>query len=184
MGQEDVYYIECEISSEHSATSDKGFFLKLNRASKEKGQCRFALKTGSVIFLLFFTLIAPLAPLVAQVGSALFILLVMVLSPFINVHQQPTEQPLPDPFPAAEMQTAELDSTVSEFVFYNEIPDAALRANQRQQLDTQANFCDLYMPSLRRDDSGGSFINDKFILNYPAEYLASCQPLRAGPLFI
>ena len=154
--------------------------MKLACASKEKGLCRFILKTGSVFFLLFFTLIAPLAPLAAQVGSALFLLLVVALSPFIGKHQAPATPPSP-PVHSAEIQTAELDSAVSEFVFYNEIPDAALRANQRQQLDSQADICDVKVKLPRLCDSSGSFAANRFDLNYPAEYLAGSQPPRAGP---
>lgn len=163
---------------------DRGLFLKIACLSGKKNTCRFALKTGSVIFLLFFTLAAPLAPLIAQIGSAAFIFLVMVLSPLMNNAQPAAGDLATLPEQPPMLQTAELNSAVREFVFYNEIPDAALRNNQRQQLDWQTDIYGIALNLPYLCDSGGGFIDDSFILNYPAEYLAGCQPPRAGPYLI
>lgn len=45
--------------------------------------CRIALKSGSLLFVLFLTFFMPAAPVIAQIGSALFIFFVMVLSPLL-----------------------------------------------------------------------------------------------------
>ena len=158
-------------------------FLKATCSTTLNRICRFALKTGSVLFLLFFTLISPLAPLAAQVGSALFILLVMVLAPFMK-SAPPVENAIPDHSPAPIVQTAELDSVVTEFTLYNEIPDIALRSNQRQQPNTSVAICDVCLKiPLPIDSLQGKYHSD-FILNYPAEYLANSQPSRAAPYLI
>ena len=130
--------------------------------------------------MLFFTLAAPLAPLAAQVGSALFLLLVMALSPLIGNHQTPSEQ-LPPEVPSAEIQTAELTGAVSEFIFYDEIPDAALCASQRQEQDAPADICEVKLKLPCFDAGSKLFISNRFTLNYPAEYLSGSQPPRAGP---
>ena len=145
--------------------------------------CRFALKTGSVLFLLFFTLISPVAPLAAQIGSALFLLLVMVVSPFMK-SAPPVENAQSYQQPAPIIQTAEIDSVVSEFILYNEAPDIALPGKQRPLSSTSFDICVVCLKiPIPLDVLQGKYYND-FTLNYPAEYLANSQPSRAAPYLI
>lgn len=46
--------------------------------------CRLFMKLGSGVFLLFFMIAAPAAPVIAQWGSAAFIFLLLLLSPFVS----------------------------------------------------------------------------------------------------
>ena len=109
--------------------------------------------------------------------------LVMVLAPFMK-SAPPVENAIPDHSPAPIVQTAELDSVVTEFTLYNEIPDIALRSNQRQQSNTSVDICDVCLKiPLPTDSLQGKYYTD-FILNYPAEYLANSQPSRAAPYLI
>ena len=78
---------------------------------------RFALKTGSMLFLLFFAFFSLAAPLVAQIGSALFILGGMLLAPF--VHQESLAQ---DELPPPPEQACYANAWEA-----NDLPDAALK---------------------------------------------------------
>ena len=129
------------------------------------------LKVGSGLFLLFFTLFAPAAPIIAQFGSMMFLLLIFCLSPFLpeKSHTAPIEAP--DHDPAYYWHISEdtpLDRTELQ--------------QQQQPLGQASTPAETDMPAEMLFGQHRSRPKKyTFFVEKPETWRMRCQPMRAGP---
>ena len=148
--------------------------MKKASTSGKNQYCRFFLKFGSGLFILFFTLFAAATPLIAQLGSAAFLFLVVCLSPLTS-EQQLSEREQQDPPEAVYCQIDETNAA-REIVFSR---------SQRLQLMPQINAADsanlLEKKLLLQTESLHTAFTNQPIK--PEKWRKRCQPVRAGPVF-
>lgn len=162
----------------------KGTFLKNTTPSAWNNACRVILKLGSGLFLCFFMIFAPAAPLIAQLGSAFFLFMVMLLGQHAfhdNVHTSPP------PFRAAIIENYDSEFTVANWQL-QDFPGSDLialllhtnRLNSSSRLDNYfivpPSCADLFIIS-EKSINRSNPQNEK-ILSY-SYYIT--QPVRAGP---
>lgn len=112
---------------------------------------RLILKIGCVLFLLFFVFFSLAAPQVTQFGSALFILLGMVLAPLMNQDQLPGDQLPPQP---------EHVCRASAFEWSNSTPE----------ITHQTDFV--------QDNQPAAVMHRTSLINIPANHTIAVQKLR------
>ena len=135
--------------------------------------CRLALKLGSGFFLLFFACFSPIAPMLVQAGSAIFIFLVIILSPFAPDKSNLTEHTTPEEKQSVYTQI-ENDSTEHQL--------AMLQRNLQQSFclpttPAAEKSIGIKLPELRRFSTGIIV----YTLQKPEKWHNTCQPVRAGP---
>ena len=133
------------------------------------------LKFGSGLFLLFFALFAPAAPVIAQFGSMFFLLLIICLSPFLPAPSNTAAEAAPDSEQAYYWQIT--DDTAADMIelqaprrlaFQLHRSPAAWIAPERYSLELHYSF-----PK-----------NLNKIPEKPEKWRICCQPMRAGPLSV
>ena len=154
-------------------TTFKGNGLKKHSVTGKNKFCRFILKFGSGLFLLFFTLFSAATPLIAQLGSAIFLLLVMCLAP-LAPEVQSDNGSTPEQSEAVYSQIDE-NTPCCEIVFSR---------NLRQQHIKQISSADSErLPEkklLFQIKSPQTAYNEQKVK--PEEWRKRCQPVRAGPM--
>ncbi|MBR2357292.1 MAG: hypothetical protein IKA65_04625 [Lentisphaeria bacterium] len=134
--------------------------------------CRMFLKVGSGLFLLFFTLFAPAAPIIAQFGSMMFLLLIFCLSPF-----------LPEKSHTAQVAAPENDQAY----YWHIANDTAAAATVLQHPQKQSSGYSISpaitvvpgQTALAQHRSRPQ--NYTFFVEKPETWRMRCQPMRAGP---
>ena len=142
--------------------------MKNTRTNKKNLNSRLAIKAGSVLFLAFFIFFSLAAPLVAQIGSVLFILGGCALAPLLCSDVNSADNQLP-----AEPESA---------IYAPAIPTAATTSSVKKGKilpQTAAACCgqikNLFLP-LRSAPSGQNAATFFYI------YISVLNtPVRAGP---
>ena len=147
--------------------------MKKHSPSGLNAYCRLFLKLGSGLFLLFFACVSPIAPVLAQAGSAIFIFLLIILSPFVPDKSNLAENPLPDE-PASAYNQIENDSPERQLVIQQR--DHQQSFYSQTTLAAEKNF-EKSLPETQRF----SIKIIAYTLQKPEKWQSSCQPVRAGP---
>ena len=133
------------------------------------------MKLGSWVFLLFFACAAPVAPVIAQCGSAVFIFLLLLLSPFIANSSKPTAE-LPEKSSPIYCQIDD-DLPANELIIF--------QSSHRQTFHLNTTPTAEKPTTVNIPQPGGftariiEYLNKK-----PEKTYSLCQPVRAGPVFI
>lgn len=141
-----------------------------------KQHCRFLLKLASGLFLLFFAGVAPAAPVAAQTGSAVFLFLVLLLTPFLSQNSTVESTGLPDE-PSPIYCQLDNDAPVQEQIIF--------QRSQRQIFASAAppaaeKTAVANLPELCKFTAGII----EYLEKKPQKTYCQCQPVRAGPVFI
>ena len=148
--------------------------MKKHSPSGITAYCRLFLKLSSGLFLLFFACVSPIAPVLAQAGSAIFIFLLIVLSPFAPDKSKLAAAPQPNDLPRAYQQM-ENDSPGPKL--------AIQQSNQQQSFYLQTILAaekkfEKVQPEIQRF----SIKIITYSLPKPENWQSCCKPVRAGPI--
>ena len=147
--------------------------MKKHSPTGKRQYCRLVLKFGSGLFLLFFTLFSAATPLIAQLGSAAFLLLVMCLAP-LAPEAQNDNTPLPEQSEAVYCQINE-NTSCTERVFSGNLQLQHVKqihsAEIGSWLEKQLSF---QIKSPQTTPKNQTF--------KPEIWRNRCLPVRAGPV--
>ena len=143
-----------------------------------KNNCRLVLKSGSAVFLLFFTVFSAAAPAASQIASVLFLFFIAVFSQLLpgNIDHAP-QTSVQDCVEIAEIESAE-DTRLREIIFI-QYPDELRTGNPPVKISkviTQPSSVQPPVAEVKISSPPEILHNNYFI-----KYRRCCLPVRAGP---
>ena len=132
------------------------------------------MKLGSGVFLLFFMIAAPAAPVIAQWGSAAFIFLLLLLSPFIS-HSAKQTTGLPEAPSSICQQVDNVDTAHDLMIFRTNKSQNVIKKQTAAEKPLAINYPyqeDLIIRII------------EYLDKKPEKPYNSSLPVRAGPAFI
>ena len=155
--------------------------LQKSEQKNRKNNCRLALKSGSAVFLLFFTVFSAAAPAATQIASVLFLFFIAVFSPLLpgNIDHEAVLSPR-EYAETPEIQSAE--ATQLREIIFVQYHDELRTGNppvKISKLLTQPSSVQPPVAEVKIFAPPETLHNNYFI-----KYRGCCLPVRAGPEFI